>query len=298
MHEGLTGEKCCVCGNPFFEGDDVVVCPECGAPYHRECYRRSGKCEFADRHGEYEWQSEKEQMKEHYENIEQAEIDKRDNASQRKNSTDDIFENLDLTEIHSAEEYQKYLEKRLLEQESDFPDVEGVTAQDFMFYIGKNILYYFPTFAQFAKKKRLVRLNLASWFFFPAHCFYRRMNFLGVLSAFLYIGLSEVSLLLSKYISLDGGDISFVTVLGFLLANAVIALLMFFFNFLYFKTAVKRIKRIKEKCKDKGEAYIAGMISEQGRPSLFNSVAFTVCVILAGIILVKLLNNCLPVASL
>lgn len=45
-----TGICCVVCGRPLRDGDDRVVCPLCGAPYHRGCYPASG-CRFADRHG-------------------------------------------------------------------------------------------------------------------------------------------------------------------------------------------------------------------------------------------------------
>ena len=30
-------EKCISCGKEFTKDDDVVVCPECGTPYHRGC---------------------------------------------------------------------------------------------------------------------------------------------------------------------------------------------------------------------------------------------------------------------
>lgn len=46
-----TGMKCPVCGKTFKPDDDIVVCPECGAPYHRECYLKAGKCIFSDKHG-------------------------------------------------------------------------------------------------------------------------------------------------------------------------------------------------------------------------------------------------------
>jgi len=46
-----TGLKCPVCGEAFTVNDDIVVCPECGAPYHRECYAKVGKCVFAEKHG-------------------------------------------------------------------------------------------------------------------------------------------------------------------------------------------------------------------------------------------------------
>ncbi len=38
------GEKCFSCGNVFNNEDDVVVCPDCGTPYHRECYKQNGEC--------------------------------------------------------------------------------------------------------------------------------------------------------------------------------------------------------------------------------------------------------------
>lgn len=44
------GVHCPVCGRVFGEGDDVVVCPQCGAPYHRECYAQVGECIFQDLH--------------------------------------------------------------------------------------------------------------------------------------------------------------------------------------------------------------------------------------------------------
>ena len=46
-----TGVRCPVCDRPFTEHDDIVVCPECGAPYHRACYEKAGKCVFEEKHG-------------------------------------------------------------------------------------------------------------------------------------------------------------------------------------------------------------------------------------------------------
>ena len=38
------GEKCIVCEKAFTKDDEIVVCPECGTPYHRDCYAIEGKC--------------------------------------------------------------------------------------------------------------------------------------------------------------------------------------------------------------------------------------------------------------
>ena len=45
------GQACPVCGKAFEETDDIVSCPECGAPHHRACWLAAGHCHFADRHG-------------------------------------------------------------------------------------------------------------------------------------------------------------------------------------------------------------------------------------------------------
>ncbi len=41
---GHIGTKCIVCGEKFTSEDDVVICPQCGTPYHRACYEKNGKC--------------------------------------------------------------------------------------------------------------------------------------------------------------------------------------------------------------------------------------------------------------
>lgn len=48
----FTQYKCPVCKKQFEAGDDVVVCPECGAPHHRECYEKHDSCFFEDKHSQ------------------------------------------------------------------------------------------------------------------------------------------------------------------------------------------------------------------------------------------------------
>lgn len=50
------GYSCPVCEQPFTEADDIVTCPECGAPHHRTCWQQEGHCHFAEDHGtERQW---------------------------------------------------------------------------------------------------------------------------------------------------------------------------------------------------------------------------------------------------
>ena len=54
------GIKCPVCESDFRENDDIVVCPKCGAPYHRSCYEQSGSCIFIDLHSQNKiWEAPK-----------------------------------------------------------------------------------------------------------------------------------------------------------------------------------------------------------------------------------------------
>ena len=50
---------CPVCGKPLSEGDDVVVCPVCATPQHRECWMANGRCANDDLHSSgYVWKKE------------------------------------------------------------------------------------------------------------------------------------------------------------------------------------------------------------------------------------------------
>lgn len=46
-YEGLS---CPVCGIAFSAEDDVVVCPKCGLPHHRACWKQVGHCYEMDKH--------------------------------------------------------------------------------------------------------------------------------------------------------------------------------------------------------------------------------------------------------
>lgn len=51
MSINLEGKKCAICGAYLFDEDDVAFCPTCGAPHHRECYKKAGKCGLEEFHG-------------------------------------------------------------------------------------------------------------------------------------------------------------------------------------------------------------------------------------------------------
>lgn len=59
FYEGLS---CPHCHTPFREDDDIVACPQCGAPHHRACWKENGGCACADAHGtERQWSRERQE---------------------------------------------------------------------------------------------------------------------------------------------------------------------------------------------------------------------------------------------
>ncbi len=50
------GQTCEVCKKTFDKNSDIVVCPECGTPHHRRCWRELGHCVNEDKHARgFEW---------------------------------------------------------------------------------------------------------------------------------------------------------------------------------------------------------------------------------------------------
>jgi hypothetical protein len=53
------GYKCPVCDKNFHANEDIVVCPHCGTPHHRECYESIGHCINEEKHSEgYDFEAE------------------------------------------------------------------------------------------------------------------------------------------------------------------------------------------------------------------------------------------------
>ena len=54
-----TGNHCPVCEQAFTDEDDIVVCPDCGTPYHRACWQKVGACMHKSEHAAgFEWKPE------------------------------------------------------------------------------------------------------------------------------------------------------------------------------------------------------------------------------------------------
>lgn len=60
-------QECSHCEKVFKKDDDIVVCPVCGTPQHRECYEENNECINADKHAEgYEWKPKEKKWENNY----------------------------------------------------------------------------------------------------------------------------------------------------------------------------------------------------------------------------------------
>lgn len=81
------GYKCAECKKVFEDNDDIVVCPECGAPHHRECYLKNGTCSMASYHSEnFKYLPEKSEEKILEEQKKEEEQRSSDKADTRNNT--------------------------------------------------------------------------------------------------------------------------------------------------------------------------------------------------------------------
>lgn len=290
MHEEFKNEKCAACGMKFFDDADIVVCPECGTPYHHECWERIGACVHSAEHGSYEWKGENQELREHLENIESAENQKHEN-------TNDGFE---IIHVDSYDEYREIMDKKLLEQQKDFDAIDGVTAQELLKFIGKNGYYYLPVFKDIRKNNKSLKLNFAAFLMFPMHCFYRKMNLFGVVMMTLLFLTTEAKILLSHFAEQLGiSDHMLMTayIIATALSLAIDIFVLMFFNYFYFKSCIKRINAIKHHYSDENYDRILARIEAAGRPSLFYAVAFSLCSGIAIIFVFQLINNMLGIGN-
>lgn len=164
-------DTCALCHAYLFEEDDVVYCPVCGAPHHRECYNSIGHCALEETHG----------TDMQYDKLKAAE--KADNSkAQYTQSTvkddnytpgDEIFRNLPPMDFLGGVAPDETIE-------------DGVTAKEARNFVISNTARYIPKF------KRLSKSQKTSWnfmaFLFPSQWLLsRKMYKSGIICAVLTI---------------------------------------------------------------------------------------------------------------
>lgn len=300
---------CPVCGKPLDDGSAVVVCPECGAPYHLECYKVEQKCIFPDLHEKHqEW---KPPVKEANETKYDGRAEFRCSRCGAVNPPHGIFCQVCGNQLNNqtAESFNPddpYGQKSPFEGGfvppgmplnpfispfggvSPDEEIDGVPAKDIAMFVGKNSHYFLPHFKQLSVSKgKAVSINWAAFFFSGGYFLYRKMYGIGVLVLLVNIMcsvpdfLATISMINATgpfntgFINTD--SLSTVSLVASLLNMALRLFCFFMANRLYKKHTYKKIAKIKEQTSGQGEEVYARTLAQKG--SVATKLIFTLLMV-------------------
>ncbi len=283
------GHACAACHKALREGDDVVVCPECGAPYHRECYAAAGHCVFSAKHGAgFEYVDPEERKRR--ESRMECPICHAQNASDalfceqcgqplrpgvppyRPDPTPRYAQGESGGSGTSSYGEQQYAQPSVMTQLHLAREYDGIDTKDWIQYIGNSAPYYLYQFQRMNESGRKVSFCWSALFFPEFYFFYRKMWGWGAL-AFAVSLLASVPPMLSMTAAL-GIPLSLAISERALLilvrccgvVNWAIRIGSCLFGFYLFRvSAGKRLRALKEESADE-DGYRAGL-SRAGRPS-------------------------------
>lgn len=271
------GEKCSACNKEITSEDDVVVCPECGSPHHRECYMKENKCAHeADHISGYKWKRV-------------SSVEVKTESAKRENNSVKIcsscgFPNYNASEncsrcgakLGGSSDEEANAERRGQYMGNGFDgdyasvlsyfgfdpkeDMGGATLEDVSHFVGANTLYYIPIFKRMKDFGAKLSFNI-SCLLFPYFYFANRKMWLwAVLAAVINVVLSLPGALLTVaefYEDADGME-HFINMiqsnLGWINNLDIIFTMLYwvfrivcclFGNWLYYKFVMGSIKKLR-----------------------------------------------------
>lgn len=165
--------KCPVCNEQFSKDDDIVTCPECGTPHHRECYKLAGHCVNKGLHETgYSFLVQEKTVKEETDNIiEEAKSEYYTPENQPKVEE----ENKD------AEGFSPFSPIQFSNQEyRENGKIDGVEINDIAATIRTNPKRFIRVFKGFEQKKSKMNWNWSAFFFGSFYLLFRKMYKQGI----------------------------------------------------------------------------------------------------------------------
>lgn len=164
-----TGDTCPVCNEEFKPDDIIVVCPICGTPHHRDCYKKNGECACNDRHNEgYRWEHISADVPPVPENAENTvpPFNTYTAQAESNNSRDAASTVFWANRQNPFDAYPKEL-------------CDGVLTEEAAEFVQMNAFKYLQNF--FYQKSGKKTFNWAAFLFAPYWFFYRKMYKLGAI---------------------------------------------------------------------------------------------------------------------
>lgn len=265
---------CPVCEKRFEENDDIVVCPECGTPHHRACYAKNNACGVVAHHIDgFEWKGALPWEESPAEEPAPAPSEERSEPpSFMAGISTEGSAPFQALEIDPEKAYKEYLEM----VNDDRITVDGVSRKELYTFVGKAVMHYSAAFETFRanpdkKKSRVAVFNFAAGIFRPLQQFYRRMDGFAVLLTLLDVVLSLPMLLIyAGVIEVTAQNEMLLTLLtsaANIVGFVVTVLLCIFWNRLYYRHAVKKIKKIRARFHGERSAEYYEALAASGKPS-------------------------------
>lgn len=192
-------EICSGCRKPFCEGEDVVVCPVCATPQHRECWNKTNSCVNGYLHAAgYEWQPEGEAESEGLE----CPYCGRKNAAEALHcegcggpltaqSGADGAPFSGAQADNPFEQYARHANPFMNGVEMNAEErIGGEAVGDLAIYARRNAGKFMPKFRGFAESGKKISWNWAAFFLAPYWFFYRKMTRLGLLFLGILLGIN------------------------------------------------------------------------------------------------------------
>ncbi len=188
------GLSCPHCQKPFSETDDIVACPVCGAPHHRDCWNELGNCACAADHGtDKQWSRDKAQPTTpppaapskpcpycHTNNVPYAEFCShcgKELTSNNWQSTQNAYP----PPPGGYHEYAPFHVQSPYGGVSPDTKIEDESARDIAAVVVSNTSYYLPRFERLSRENKKISFNLSALLFTPYWLFYRKQYALGTL---------------------------------------------------------------------------------------------------------------------
>ena len=317
-----TGNHCPVCEQAFTDTDDIVVCPDCGTPYHRDCWKKVGACMHRSEHAAgFEWQPEigPEAVKAAHEAtcpncgtrntpgaarcshsgcpLPRSEADSADDAKPEEQvpiyaRDPSAVNNRSAAPGPHIETYSADREGGIYRREIGPEDtIDGIKAKDWAAYVGRSPMYYLMQFFRMSITNRKAAVCLSAFLFGPAYLFYRKMWKEGLLTAILTIVLSIPTFI--EIISVFNPSLLGAMPLGWLPAAVnVCAVASWALNIIlglfavswYRREAKKNIDRIYADYPD-GEARTDALLQKGGTNLLAALLYFGIMLLLASLVI-------------
>ena len=164
---------CPVCNGRFEEGDDIVVCPECGTPHHRNCYNAVGHCVNRGLHSSgYSYNDEQKKKDAFTANKPDANTESPSFfAPEAKKEA----ENNDSPNPFPVSPFAFPIVQNESVYEKDNQKINGESVADYAYTIRTNIPRFINVFKEFENGKKKFSWNWGAFLFGSLYLFYRKM---------------------------------------------------------------------------------------------------------------------------